>query len=250
MSAFLLPGCFWLHRPGRAPGGLPAPSSTPLALPPVLFPPSPPAPRGLTAGLMSAPPHSPVRLWPLRTPMSVPAAVRVVCLLGRAGRGRWGELATGWGPCWSLGGQLPWRADVTTGRGSAGPGLMGTWGAHSLQPPCFPGTGAWARPKFSSEGVRCLGGSSSGCSWGWGLGGWRCPCPWGSVGRSLRGGRGQLVGPNCGSATAELPGESRRPGGCGKNSACCTGSVRWLCRKPYRLGAGGPQGRQAVSLEA
>ena len=102
------PGCFWLHRPGRAPGGLPAPSSTPLALPPVLLPPSPPAPRGLTAGLMSAPPHSPVRLWPLRTPMSVPAAVRVVCLRGRAGRGRWGSR-------------------VVCLRGRAGRGRWGSW---------------------------------------------------------------------------------------------------------------------------
>lgn len=184
------------------------PSSSPSFPAPAL----PHPPLGVSQPDSCLPPHSPVRLWPLRTPDLSPCSCQ--------DRLSYGEGRTGGGGSWPRAGAPAGPREGSSLRALIRPqdeghraGTCGDLGCSPSPAPLLStGIGAWVLPKFSSGGVRCLGGSSLGCSWGWRLGGQWCPCPWRSVGRSLKGGQGQLVGPNCGSATAELPGESRRLG--------------------------------------
>lgn len=129
---------------GKQPRGLPAPCSNPLALPPVL-----------------------------RTPDVSPCSCQG-CLStqeGRTGLGRGGGAGHGLGalsvPGWAA--PLGGRRDDRIGDHRAR--TRGDLGHSPAPAPLLStGTGAWVLPKFSSGGVHefqeCLGGSSSGCSWG------------------------------------------------------------------------------------
>lgn len=102
-----------------------------------------------------------------------------------------GKRGYGWGPAGPRG--QPLRALIRPqDEGSRGRDLWRPGGFTLLKALISTGIGAWVLP-VQFRGVRCLGGSSLGCSWGWRLGA-GCPAVLGGLWAGASKEQGQLTG--------------------------------------------------------